>query len=330
MAMRNLLVYIGKQYDPIRARDLDKLDDVGLNHITLEVGLGSNKFRYDDDRHNRSIVDFCINGVESFFREYAKSVFQPWVWVGLPQYELTERTVTKERDLYRYYRDYIDGVRERLEAIGRWEDVRGFYYSMEAVQPIQEKISETSPTSTPSVRLMNDISYHIHNQAGRYGNQFLWCPYYGYGSYQSNIIHNLGVIANRTNIFDHILVQPQYYFRPAVKENVNAVRNSVTDRNWDQEGEIVDLNGNPVAGGRRASASASIGVVMEINVEYFSEPDYADRYNYYDRRFTRFLQPRSDTPFTFYAGQLSSVLEKKPGGSLDRIIKAFYDQRKNF
>ncbi|MBE5397687.1 hypothetical protein HT747_21425 [Brevibacillus borstelensis] len=44
MAMRNLLVYIGRQYDPIRARDLDKLEGTGLNAITLEVGLGSDVY----------------------------------------------------------------------------------------------------------------------------------------------------------------------------------------------------------------------------------------------------------------------------------------------
>ncbi|WP_243014637.1 DUF4855 domain-containing protein, partial [Brevibacillus borstelensis] len=292
---------------------------------------GSDKFRYDDTRHNNSIVDFCINGVESFFREYAKSDFQPWVWVGLPHYEATHGTINYERHLYKYYRNYIDGVRESLESIGRWEDVRGFYYSMETVHPVYEKISETSPTSNSSVRLMNDISYYIRDLDDHYGNEFMWCPYYGFNENKLKIIHNLGVVANRTNIFDYILIQPSYYFQPSEKENVNAVLDSVTNEYLDQDGEIVDLDGDPVAGGRKANATADIGVVMEINDKYFSNSAYAERYDYCERRFSRLLHPDSRTPITFYAGQLSSVLsEKSNGDSLIKKIKDFYDKRKDW
>ncbi|WP_157696817.1 hypothetical protein [Brevibacillus formosus] len=43
--------------------------------------------------------------------------------------------------------------------------------------------------------------------------EFMCAPHYGFGTYAENITHNVGVVANRTDIFDIICIQPQYYFK---------------------------------------------------------------------------------------------------------------------
>lgn len=62
----------------------------------------------------------------------------------------------------------------------------------------------------------------------------MWCPYYGYGQYRANIAYNLGVIANRTNIFDVICIQPETYYHDAPDANVDLVYESA------HSNEVVD------------------------------------------------------------------------------------------
>lgn len=41
----------------------------------------------------------------------------------------------------------------------------------------------------------------------------LWIPYYGYGSNDNATINSIGYVANKTNIFDYVLLQSHYYFQ---------------------------------------------------------------------------------------------------------------------
>ncbi|MGG3887440.1 DUF4855 domain-containing protein, partial [Brevibacillus panacihumi] len=226
------------------------------------------------------------------------------LYVGLPAMDAsTETAINNASAMYGAYKNYIDAMISAMRSVNKYFnfDLEGFYFTTETVHPAYKKISATNPTATSSVKLMQDLSNYIRNELEL---DFIWCPYYGFNENKENIIHNLGVIANRTNIFDCIMIQPAYYFWPdgCDERNITAVKKSVSHRDGIL-GEVVDLNGVPVAGGRSAIAEAHIGVVMEMNGSVNSG-SYARRYQlYYDA----FKDNRNKVDTIFYGGLLSLI-----------------------
>ena len=55
-----------------------------------------------------------------------------------------------------------------------------------------------------------------------------WCPYYGVGTDAATIIKKIGHVADKVQIFDYVILQPQVIFNPdGTKGNLDGVRYSV-------------------------------------------------------------------------------------------------------
>ena len=301
MNMRALHVYTGEGYDLTTSTMLDQIYSRGMHTFVIHLGDQSVRFDYQKSASNRTrVINQSISDLEDFLREWADSrLHRKEMFISVPLLHNNTATIENADDFYSDYRDYMKQVEEVvISELGQefWDDdFGGFYFRTECIYPIQEKISSSRPTSNPMVKLMNDLSYRVRNT---YDKQFMWCPYYGYGTYMDNVIHNLGVVANRTNIFDIICIQPTYYFQGAAyKGNLDLVYDSADNQ------EVVDADGDPVAGGRRSSATAIIGVNMEANNNFDGSKE--DEFNDYINTFESLVRKR---PIVWYAGNTSALV----------------------
>lgn len=308
--LRNLLVYIGDGYDPINASHLEAAADRDGMHCTaLTLVVGKQPLKYNDSTQQKQVIDSCAAAVKNFWKTFMKSrAYGLTIYIGLSALDISTPTAIENASaMYGAYKNYIDAMAKAINSVypNDFEmEVGGFYFTSEKVDPAYKKISPTSPTSTSSVKLMSDLSNYIRSL----DKEFIWAPYYGYGINKEIITYNLGVIANRTNIFDRIYVQPAYYFWPndCDERNITAVRNSLSIRNGagSIDKPLVDLSNKPIEGGRSSNAKAYIGAVMELNGNVTSG-DYARRYQLYVDAFGD-LGRKAD--LIFYAGPLPNIV----------------------
>lgn len=136
-------------------------------------------------------------------------------------------------------------------------------------------LTASNPTAHPQVAMLNNVASYIRNT---HGKKVLWIPYYGRGGNWNNTLYSVGVIANKTNIFDYVILQPSYYNYGNVSEatidNLYGIRESIT---------LNKVVGRPsaysVVTGSKTS-NTKIGAEMEISRRH-QESGYADCYARY-------------------------------------------------
>lgn len=298
MSARGLHIYVGNGYTTPTLDELKRIGEMNVNEVNIIVGKDLFKYQQNES----TVTTNCVNALNSFIRDYfSKSpISNMKVWISVPQFDISSTTaISNAPKLYTAYQNYIIKVKDALEKLGSfWTyNVKGIYFHTEVVHPVAGKISSSTPSTNPTVKLMNDLSYYIHTT---HGKQFMWCPYYGYGPNRDTVIYNLGVVANRTQIFDVICIQPAYYFQAGNncdEYNVMSTMLSASDN------EVVDITGTPVAGGRTSTARATIGVNMEASAYAVdpNKPEY-ERFQLYKNAFGSMVDT---VPMMFYGGPTS-------------------------
>ncbi|WHX31262.1 hypothetical protein QNK09_03185 [Brevibacillus agri] len=304
--MRALHVYTGKGYGTVDASMLDNLYKKNIFELVVHLGnMEKVKFDYQlGTSHQNEVIDQMISDLKDFLPEFrASRLWSKSLYISLPALNNNISTIQNVDKFYSFYLDFLKKAKKAcIDILGSdalIAFVDGFYFRTETIFPIDQKISATKPTSNKMVKLLNDLAFEIRNT---YEVQFMWCPYYGYGTYADNITHNLGIIANRTDIFDIICIQPQYYFQgSAYKKNVDRVYTSAFEKN------VVDINGNPVGGGRTSFATALIGVNMEADDNFRSSRKA--EFDYYIQQFQSLT---SKAPMVFYCGSTANLVKNTP------------------
>ena len=181
------------------------------------------------------------------------------------------------------------------------KNVRGFYWGTEAVTSYYTKFDEGAPGNyynNRMIQLMADIGNLVHNN----NKQFMWIPYNTKDTETSSLYTFIraGYVANKTNIFDYVTIQPGYYQNSDMSNQLNYVKKSAQDNKFYN-------NSGGVVGGTKTS-STKIGAEMEIDSKIAGGSNwqgYNDRYYEYT---VRFKPLRGSTPFTFYAGDRDSLM----------------------
>jgi len=176
------------------------------------------------------------------------------------------------------------------------KNVGGFYYCSEAVVAWYTAFDTSNKENFGNnmVQGMRDLSNAVHRE----NKKFLWIPYYQSGGEHQNAFR-IGNIANTTNIFDFVCIQPNYYF-DARKENwVTAVESIVADN------MVKDHNGKVMAGGK--TSKTQIGPEMEID-ERAPNADYIERFQKYVDAYKKYV---GKAPMVFYAGDRNATLSKE-------------------
>ncbi len=111
-----------------------------------------------------------------------------------------------------YKEEIIAGIKKRLDKVNKniwFDNIIGFYYSNEDIPrwyTLFDKNEKNFIRTNPIVKTMNALSTTVKNQ---YKKMMLWIPYLGDSP---GNIERVGYVANETNIFDYVLVQPTRYW----------------------------------------------------------------------------------------------------------------------
>lgn len=191
----------------------------------------------------------------------------------------------------------VDEVKETLDPDIWKKNVYGFYYSDEDVVTGEyAKFDETKPEenfNNPDVYAMRQVSDKVHS----YDKNFLWIPYSS--DTNGGIYKNLGYVANKTDIFDTIIIQPSYFFNESLTENPQIIKNCVEKQAVvDEKGEII--------GGEKTSSTV-IGWEMEIDAtDIAKDSDAEARYQAYVEAFKDF---RGIYPTAYYASIVTETID---------------------
>lgn len=225
------------------------------------------------------------------------------VWLSTPTIGYVKNT----DGFYSYYqkiRSYIEDVKKALGNTIWYSNVKGIYMNSEAIYygfPDGDMFSNTQ------IKLMNNLSSYIHSVLDK---KFLWIPYYGYGANSYAFTLNLALVANRSNIFDYIIIQPHYYFDSSCAKNLDAVYYSVKN-------QYISLpNGLPVAE-KTPAATAKIGFEMELDSKcLINSSESFKKYNDYVQKFKTL---KGMCPICYYIGG-ETYMEV-----IDNFIQNFYE-----
>ncbi len=190
----------------------------------------------------------------------------------------------------------VDGVKEAVSEDMWNKNIQGFYYATEDIVTanMYTKFDTTKPDqnfNNPVVSSMKKVSDKVHS----YNKNFMWIPY---GHVTVSSYTNLGYVANLTNIFDTIIIQPGYFWHVDRKIGVEVIKNSV------EQQAVLDTNGN-IIGGKKTSDTV-IGWEMEIDQNYLLGGSYVTRYNTYVDTFKDFV---GQYPTVYYADAPEYMLQ---------------------
>ncbi len=216
-------------------------------------------------------------------------------WIGTPGITSLnfEVAATSLDPFYEYINSVKRGLGEEL-----WnKNVAGIYMNKEAVYgPIDFSDIEKNVC----FKLISDLSTKIHNELHK---EFLWIPYYGFGTYAELVTRALAYVANRTDIFDYVVIQPHYYFEGDSLSNVTAVHHSIANQAVsDSQGTVIYTK----------DSKTVIGPEMEMSWRIVPPNNYTEFNERFQQYLDAFAEYKDKYPIIFYwDGDLKNAYESK-------------------
>lgn len=204
------------------------------------------------------------------------------------------------------FEDYANYIKGQMTSSTWRNNVRGFYWATESIGWSADFTSNASNNfNNPHVMLMDAMGDLVK---GTYGKEFMWMPYTtttaGVGLDKNDV--RMGYVANKTTIFDYILLQPGFYRHDDRVECLRRVAASATNNKVYYYSASSSYTNSTVVGGSKVSGAADIGVVMEIDNDIVSsDSTYNDRYYEYTLKFNPI---KTSVPIVFYAGARPSLM----------------------
>lgn len=288
MANKKVFLYVGNNNTGGTYPTLTETDISGFNADEFVLTCGN----YPGYLSNATELNTYLTQMITL----AKNVIQTtekFVWLGFPRPPApTQQISINEYDAYAdQYLSFAIACKNLIDEGGTnyyYNYVQGFYMNDEHVR--RQNLSWGSQiddqygvntniynlTSHPQIYMYNKVSMNLMSNS--YGwKKLLWCPYIGYGANYDTTMIDIAYIANTTNIFNTVLLQPSHYFIGNLEVNLSLVKNSVNL----QEVRRRDNNNNTNIQVVAKTSNTIIGCQMEIDRNYFNMQEYVTRYNQY-------------------------------------------------
>ena len=294
----------GKYHQIVTIEDVDKLDK-SITELSRTPGWHE-KFqegyrnRIKDTKEGRNLNDHVQREVELVNRmvEVDKDIH---IWLSFPGVILH----CMADMFYDAYEKYVFNLAKKMIPENIWEhNIRGFYFSTEDIVNdftvfYHERNEYNSDFNNPIVKLIKRLSELVHAD----NKKMLWIPYYRLDRW-AETGKRMGYIANRTDFFDYIVIQPSYFFSKNTKANIKVIGESVKRQ------EVVDFYGDPF-GGEKISKTI-IGAEMEIAEDssrsVSTRKDEEKRYLAYVKEYKKYV---GKYPIIYYASYRHSVMSDK-------------------
>ena len=287
-----------------------------INDIKAKMKAAIDKYNKDDSSvHNlTAYVDRCVSLVKKLVNADSNCK----IWLTFPVL-LYDCYVAAVRYNY-YYETYIlNAFKTKLTASGHWDNIVGFYYSNESIEPWFTNFDNSAVNSQFNNPVVMNMKY-LSDKVKAQGKKMLWIPYYRSPSGDDRY-SRLAYVANKTNIFDYVILQPTYYFDASLgASNVTLVKNCVTS-------QACKYSSGSTVGGSKTS-STDIGAEMELNSYYTkgngstSAAEYKSRYETYGDNLSGFITGSPKRDVAFYAGNPDEITQS---AVFNRVSSFFND-----
>ena len=329
--------YVGStsaSYAKYTDNDIQKLTDIGVNEVCIAYGtapvtyipeggtepellitkddinaitadmVGGNPSQADLDNlkaQYRSKInpldeDLLLNDYADMTLEFAERLvaINPdiEIWYSFP-----DMYVVTLADLYiEPCLEYYDYLKNNTDP-QIWENnIKGFYWLKEDVPTTTYNCFETDNLvdfNNAEVRAMKACNDAVHED----GKLTFWCPYY---RATDDTGKHIGFIANQTDIFDYVILQPNHVFSPGLDYNIDLIK-EITLQN-------AVLNKNYVVWGGEKKSSTMVGAEMESQSNLFSGSDREENLEKYQDYVNAYQDFVDKYPIALYYGERNGVM----------------------
>lgn len=319
--IRLVLIHTGRTlkgaYTQFQFNDLKKMDKASgfvLNPCT-EYGVYGRSY----ERHYSYLID-----------QMDQLPPKPF-YVGLPPVNISNGYTNQDCiDDFAALSGFVERVFEEVQNLNKAGSFKGFYFTTER---IPGTVDASSPLSNPMVKLMSDLAGLIRKT---HKKQFIWAPYLGYNEEYYTINENIGIIANRMNIFTTIFLQSGYYFKDDPNRGNIPRQNLTLASKCAQSNAVYNFRSNgsytvsstPVCGSK--TSTTAIGVDMEVEDSLYwelADKELTSAERTFKRNYTSTCSTfspifnKGTCQFLFYAGSYNGIISC----NLHETVNAFYD-----
>ncbi len=334
------------KYDEYTDADLQKLKDIGVTEICINFGNAPAAYIPVGETEPKQIVtEYDIENVitmestgaeseEALSRikeEYKTKLSGLDTRLMINDYadfavEFAERLVAVNPDIeiwYSFPDIYIAALAElyvepfliyydRLKAETSQEiwdnNIKGFYWVREDVPAAiydQFNTENLENFDNETVKAMKACTDAAHKD----GKLTFWCPYF---RESENVATPIGYIANQTDIFDYVILQPNHVFQNDLEGNIEVIKQSTL------KGAVLDQSGMPYGGEK--SSQTGVGPEIEMQAEDFngsSGEEVLARYQDYVDAYGDMLD---EYPMAFYCGSRPSLMDEQVLSLLEAFL----------
>lgn len=226
-----VFLYVGRTGNaaniPIDYMPYTAYDIAGFGGVTEYVLCAGNYYGYREGGFEH-LVAAMKNTLTTIKNQIGASAR---IWISTPAMEEPKDDGFNYPAWTNRIKTYINALRSASGfSVSDWNSyVKGLYMHSERIfgagTAFNTPVNYNNLLAHPQIKLYSDIGAYIRTPSGAYNaKELLWCPYYGFGTYAATIIKDIGYVANTTNIFNTVLLQPTYYFGNGPVSNVDAIR----------------------------------------------------------------------------------------------------------
>ncbi len=336
------------EYSRFTDSDLKKLADIGVDEVCISFGAPIMTYIPQGETEPVEIVsqedvlsitkdlvdtydELGVLSLHTAFSEKLKERDQGLVMNQFAEYalELAERLVEVNPDIELWYffpevlistlaEKYIDPLLEYYDIMKNgtapevWEkNVQGFYWGTEDIPcaPYSKFDTENEVDfNNAMVKAMKACSDKVHDD----GKLTFWCPYYRSTS-TIDTATAIGYVANRTDIFDYVILQPNHLFADNLEYNLDLLRNAAL------QNAVLDHRGK-VVGGEKIS-STMIGPEMEMEANLFNGKDGEEMVARYKDYVNAYKDLRGEYSMAYYCGERNSMMSYNVFGFLKEFLQ---------
>lgn len=353
-AIKPLLLYVGYRNNSTASRyaeytddDLQKLFDIGVTEVCINFGNAPAAYIPDGETEPKQIVteddinNITLEMIGSTSSETLKTVKSDYLKKikGLDQklliedyadfaIEFAERLVAINPKIEIWYTfpdifiaslaelyiepflHYYDRLKSGTDRKIWKKNIKGMYWAREDVPVVMYDNLNTENLvdfDNATVKAMKACTDAAHED----GKLTFWCPYF---RNNDNVARPIGYVANQTNIFDYVILQPGYMFDESLKGNIDIIKNATL------KNSVFESDDMPYGGEKKSNTM--IGPEIEMQAEDFngSKGEAAvARYQAYVDNYKDMLGQYS---MAFYCGSRPSQMDEKVIEFLSEFLKS--------
>ena len=284
--IRGICLFAG-QVETFTADDWQAIADSPVTDFII-IPKEASEYGSSENGYKINLAPFMISVISQLVARKSNAK----IWIGTPGITSLNFSIASS-SLDPIYK-YLSYIREKIGTTVWSKNIGGVYMNQEAVYGT---MNYNDIYSNACVKLMSDLSLQVHSLLN---TKFLWIPYYGFGTNAADLIKKIGYVANRTDIFDYVVIQPHYYFDESVPENLFGVQFSIRKQS------VVYCDGIEVI---TKTSKTIIGPEMELSWRVVPPNNYTEYVNRYNEYVSSFIEFRNEKPIIFYwDGTLQNAL----------------------